>query len=143
VHFRSPSQPPPIIHEVLNHPWMLCGFPGPPESHLICREPLCTDKLDKQVLHGVKGFEFGSEEEIEHKLIQVLESDEYIRTVQAWERKRNGGSNGHGHLRWGAGESVSNLSLAISFNGSHKGDGSPLSTPTPTKSRWFFGFDFY
>ena len=117
------------LPEVLSHPWMQRGFPGPPESHLVHREPLRSDELDKQVIRGMKGFEFGSEEEIERKLIKVLESDSYIRAVQAWERRRDGGRNGHS--RWGGGESVSNSSLAISFDGSHKVD-SPAS---PTKAR--------
>jgi hypothetical protein len=100
------------LSEVLTHPWMLRGFNGPPESHLVHREPLRADELDKQVIRGMKGFEFGSEEDIERKLTQVLESDAYVRAMQAWERKRDG-RNGHG--RWG--ESISNSSLAISFDG--------------------------
>ena len=118
---------------------MLRGFPGSPESHLLHREPLRSDELDKQVIRGMKGFEFGSEEDIERKLTQVLESDLYIRAVQAWERKRDGGRNGHS--RWGGGESVSNSSLAISFDGSHKVDSS--ASPAKSKSRRFSGFDFY
>ena len=126
------------LSEVLSHPWLVRGFPGPPDSHLVHREPLRADELDKHVIRGMKGFEFGSEEDIEHKLVQVLESDSYIRAVQTWERKRDGGRNGH--PRWGGGESVSNSSLTISFDG--KMD-SPTSPTVKQKSRRFSGFDFY
>ena len=122
------------LTEVLEHPWMVRGFSGPPDSHLVHREPLRVDELDRQVIRGMKGFEFGSEEEIERKLVAVLESEAFIRAVAAWDRKR--GRNGG---RWG--ESFSNSSLAISFDGStsiHK-DGL---TPSK-KSKRFSGFDFY
>jgi hypothetical protein len=36
----------------------------------------------------MKGFEFGTEEDIERRLIEVLESDAYFCSVQHWERKR-------------------------------------------------------
>jgi len=38
---------------------------------------------DRQFIRLMKGFEFGSEDDTERKLIQVLESDAYIRAVQA------------------------------------------------------------
>ncbi|OBZ72950.1 Protein kinase kin1 [Grifola frondosa] len=83
------------LSEVLSHPWMVRGFRGPPDSHLVHREPLRADELDRQVIRGMKGFEFGTEEEIEHRLIEVLESDAYYRAVQHWERKRmTNGRNG-------------------------------------------------
>ncbi|KAH7920346.1 Pkinase-domain-containing protein [Leucogyrophana mollusca] len=128
------------LTEVLEHPWMVRGFSGPPDSHLVHREPLRSDELDRQVIRGMKGFEFGTEDEIERKLVQVLESDSYLRAVQAWDRKKHG-RNGSG--RWA--ESFSNSSLAISFDGSgsnlHHKDSSPL-TPSK-KSKRFSGFDFY
>lgn len=124
------------LSEVLNHPWMTRGYRGPPDSHLVHREPLRADELDRNVIKGMKGFEFGTEEEIEQKLVEVLESDAYYRAVQHWERKRmSNGRNGH---RWG--ESFSNSSLAISYDGSSttKVDQSPSK-----KSKRFSGFDFY
>ena len=63
------------LSEVLNHPWMTRGYRGPPDSHLVHREPLRADELDRNVIKGMKGFEFGTEDEIEQKLIEVLESD--------------------------------------------------------------------
>ncbi|KAJ3980202.1 CAMK/CAMKL/Kin1 protein kinase [Lentinula detonsa] len=130
------------LSEILSHPWMIRGFPGPPENFLLHREPIRADELDRQVIHGMKGFEFGSDDDIERKLIAVLESDAYIKAVQYWERKRGGSVNGS---KWG--ESMSNSSLAISFTSdggtsySSRGGADP---PTPSKkSKRFSGFDFY
>jgi serine/threonine protein kinase KIN1/2 len=124
---------------------MIRGFSGPPDPHLLHREPLRVDELDPQVIRGMTGFEFGTEEEIERRLVAILESDAYHRAVQLYERKRDpGGRNGTLSSRWG--ESVSNSSLATSLDGStlvNKSDvgGLPL-TPTK-KNRRFSGFDFY
>ncbi|KAG7440976.1 Pkinase-domain-containing protein [Guyanagaster necrorhizus] len=123
------------LSEVLSHPWMVRGFSGPPENHLLHREPLRADELDRQVIQGMKGFEFGTEQDIEKNLVTILESESYIRAVQYWERKRSGGVNGNGTMgRWG--DSISNSSLAISLD--------KAEPPTPSKkSRRFSGFDFY
>ncbi|ESK83957.1 camk camkl kin1 protein kinase [Moniliophthora roreri MCA 2997] len=135
------------LSEVISHPWMVRGFSGPPENHLLHREPLRPDELDRNVIRGMKGFEFGDEKEIERKLIKVLESDAYQRAVREWERKRGGlgslnglgGSNGSG--KWGGPESMSSSTLAVSFDGSMKNGDAP---PTPSKkSKRFSGFDFY
>lgn len=123
------------LTEVLEHPWMIRGFSGPPDSHLVHRDPLRVDELDRQVVRGMKGFEFGSEDEIERKLVAVLESDAYIRAVATWDRKR--GRNGG---RWG--ESFSNSSLAISFDGSSSNLHKDGLTPSK-KSKRFSGLDFY
>ncbi|KIJ13649.1 hypothetical protein PAXINDRAFT_100605 [Paxillus involutus ATCC 200175] len=126
------------LSEVLEHPWMVRGSSGPPDSHLVHREPLRADELDRHVIRGMKGFEFGNEEDVERKLVAVLESEAYHRAVTAWERRR--GRNGTSG-RWG--ESFSNSSLSISFDGSapsayHKDGSSPSK-----KSKRFSGFDFY
>ncbi|KAI0821802.1 Pkinase-domain-containing protein [Trametes gibbosa] len=128
------------LSEVLSHPWMVRGFRGPPDSHMVHREPLRADELDRTVIKGMKGFEFGTEEEIEHKLIEVLESDAYYRAVQHWERKRTtNGRNGHG--RWG--ESFSNSSLAISHDGSFSTTTTKIDQSPSKKGKRFSGFDFY
>ncbi|KAL0569877.1 Serine/threonine-protein kinase [Marasmius crinis-equi] len=134
------------LSEVLSHPWMVRGFSGPPENHLLHREPLRPDELDRNVIRGMKGFEFGDEREIERKLVKVLESDGYQRAVREWERKKgvlgnlNGiGSNGNG--KWTGSESMSGSTLAVSYDGSSKNGDVP---PTPSKkSKRFSGFDFY
>ena len=74
--------------EVMDHPWMRRGFSGPPDPHLIPRKPLRPDGLDKDIIRGIGSFGFGREEEIEKKLVEVLESDAYRRVMQDWERKQ-------------------------------------------------------
>jgi hypothetical protein len=123
---------------------MIRGFSGAPDAHLVHREPLRADELDRQVIRGMNGFEFGLDEDIEKKLTHILESDAYIRAVQHWERKRHGGVggsiNGHGQNgRWGG--SFSNSSLAISYD-THSNKPDPP-TPTKQKSKRFSGFEFY
>ncbi|KAI1793792.1 Pkinase-domain-containing protein [Ganoderma leucocontextum] len=129
------------MSEVLNHPWMIRGYHGAPDSHLVHREPLRADELDRNVIKGMKGFEFGTEEEIEQKLIEVLESDSYYRAVQNWERKRM--ANGrNGHSRWG--ESFSNSSLAISHDGSFSTTATKVDqSPSKKSLKRFSGLDFY
>ncbi|KAF8803991.1 Pkinase-domain-containing protein [Phlegmacium glaucopus] len=133
------------LQEVMSHSWMVRGFSGPPAIHLVHREPLRADELDRQVIKGMKGFEFGTEDEIERRLVQVLESEPYIRAVQYWERKRNVGGNLNGNgsnfngSRWG--ESVSNSSLAISFDSHNSGKNDAYNAPK--KTRRFSGFDYY
>lgn len=150
------------LSEVMSHAWMTRGFNGPPAIHLVHREPLRADELDRQVIKGMKGFEFGTEDEIERKLVHILESDAYIRSVQHWERKRstlgsglNGASSTSGG-RWG--ESLSNSSLAISFDSATGKNEHTTSQSSSTngrdrdsrgdssstkKSRRFSGFDYY
>lgn len=133
------------LQEVMSHSWMVRGFPGSPAIHLVHREPLRADELDPQVIKGMKGFEFGTEDEIERRLIHILESEPYIRAVQNWERKRNVGGNLNGNgsnfngSRWG--ESVSNSSLAISFDGHNSSKNDAYNAPK--KARRFSGFDYY
>ena len=125
------------LAEVMNHPWMTRGFPGPPDPHLVHREPLRSDELDRNVIRGMKGFEFGTEEEIERRLLEVLDSDAYHRAVQYWERKRgiNNGRNGVANGKhW---DSPSNTSLGYE---SAKTD---LTASPSKKSKRFSGFDFY
>ncbi|KAI0338743.1 Pkinase-domain-containing protein [Trametopsis cervina] len=127
------------LGEVLAHPWMCRSFPGPPDSHLVHREPLRADELDRQVIKGMKGFEFGTEEEIEKRLVEVLESDAYYRAVEHWERKRiqgTNGRNGNGHSGTWAG-SMSNSSIALSYDNGYNINSSPK------KSKRFSGFEFY
>ena len=135
------------LQEVMSHSWMVRGFSGAPAIHLVHREPLRADDLDRQVIKGMKGFEFGTEDEIERRLIHILESEGYNRAVQHWERKRNIGGNLNGNgssyngSRWG--ESFSNSSLAISFDSNTSGKNDAYNYNAPKKSRRFSGFDYY
>ncbi|PWW77047.1 Pkinase-domain-containing protein [Tuber magnatum] len=74
------------LQEILNHPWLLKGFQGPPENHLPHREPL-TLPLDPQVVQGMTGFEFGTSETITAQLSRILDSEDYQSAV------RNAASN--------------------------------------------------
>ncbi|KAI0084545.1 hypothetical protein BDY19DRAFT_898273 [Irpex rosettiformis] len=132
----NPAQRAPLA-EVLSHPWMCRSFSGPPDSHLVHREPLRADELDRQVIKGMKGFEFGTEEEIERKLIEVLESDAYYRSVEHWERKRIQGTNGRNGNTGTWGGSMSNSSVALSYDNGYSTNASPK------KSKRFSGFDYY
>ncbi|KAG5645296.1 hypothetical protein DXG03_006485 [Asterophora parasitica] len=153
------------LSEVLSHPWMTRNFPGAPDPHMLRREPLRPADLDPAVIRGMHGFEFGSDEDVERRLREVLNSEGWTRAVREWERRRGGIplnnthlNNGHGHAvsqsasyaessGWAGGER-SNSSLALSFDG---GGGSvsskPEPPPTPSKksggSKRFSGFDFY
>jgi len=74
------------LQEILNHPWLLKGFQGPPENHLPHREPL-TLPLDPQVVQGMTGFEFGASETITAQLSKIIDSEDYQSAV------RNAASN--------------------------------------------------
>lgn len=84
------------LHEVLNHPWIVKGFPGPPAAHIPPRVPLRFGELDDEVIRGMTGFEFGTEDEIRIKLGEVIESDAYRQAVRNWEAKRNSLGAGDG-----------------------------------------------
>ena len=123
---------------------------GPPAIHLVQREPLRADDLDRQVIKGMKGFDFGTDDDVERKLIKVLESESYQRAVREWERKRGLGANGFGANGNGTGTyALSNSSLNMSIDGSQTrldvmssvssisgGGGSK-------KGKRFSGFDYY
>ena len=94
------------LNEVLNHGWMTRGHGGPPENHLLHREPLHASDIDPKVISQMKGFEFGTEEEIHNRLRNILESDSYLAAVRNWERKRSSST----------GVGMSNSSLAISLD---------------------------
>lgn len=134
---------------------MVRGFMGSPAVHLVHREPLRSDELDRQVIKLMKGFEFGNEEEIERKLLQIVESEPYQRAVQHWERKRSiGHLSGNGTLSSSTynGTGFSNSSLAVSFD-SNTGKPDYASTATSAssapasssvkRSKRFSGFDYY
>lgn len=85
----------------------------------------------------MKGFEFGTEEEIEKKLLEVLESDAYHRAVQYWERKRGINNGRNGVVNGKHWDSPSNTSLGYE---SAKAD---LTASPSKKSKRFSGFEFY
>ncbi|KAH8105686.1 hypothetical protein DFH11DRAFT_1882872 [Phellopilus nigrolimitatus] len=116
---------------ILSHPWMIAGTDHPRRAHAPSRT-LRADELDRQGIRGMSGFEFGSDDEIERKLVDVLKSDAYARAVQAWVHRRQApGCSGHGGL--------SNASLASYESALSAGSTETLSK----KSRRLSVSDFY
>jgi serine/threonine protein kinase len=77
------------LTEVLNHPFIVKGYDGPPDSHLIHREPLRADDLEWDIINAMGGFTFGTPEQIYEELRTVLTSEAYIATLAAWEARRD------------------------------------------------------
>ena len=77
---------------------MVHGFSGPAYNHLPVRQPLDERKLDRQVIHAMHKFEFGSDQEIERKLVDVLESFAYLHVLRQWEQQRSPGLGGGGNV---------------------------------------------
>ncbi|GAA5942276.1 uncharacterized protein JCM15063_002958 [Sporobolomyces koalae] len=135
------------LQEVLAHPWIVKGFTGAPAAHIPARTPLRLGELDADVLRGMTGFEFGSIEEIESNLTQVLNSEPYKLSVRNWEIKKAREAGGPLYGNGGSGA-----------NGSARGDGSGGGDPekerpsmrvdgkdikrSPTNKR-FSGLGFY
>ena len=129
------------LPEVLSHPWMVRNFGGnPPDPHLVHREPLRADELERDVIRGMIGFEFGTEDEIENRLIDILKSDNYRRAVEVWERKREALRSGK---QWGGPDPYS-MYASISADSINRPD-ADLSNSTPSRksTKRFSGLDFY
>lgn len=75
------------MHEVMNHPWMLKGYNGPPENYLPQREPLSLP-LDNEVISNMTGFKFGPAEHIREELTKRIKSPKYQAAVRRLERER-------------------------------------------------------
>lgn len=84
------------LQEVSNHAWMTKGYDGPPNSHLPVREPLRSGELDPEVVKGMTGFEFGTPEEIEAKLQEVLTSELYLNALAVWDERKGQSSVSNG-----------------------------------------------
>jgi serine/threonine protein kinase len=75
------------MHEVMNHPWMLKGYNGPPENFLPHREPLSLP-LDNEVIAHMTGFKFGPPDYIREELTKKIKSPKYQAAVRRLERER-------------------------------------------------------
>ncbi|KAL2119701.1 hypothetical protein VTJ04DRAFT_6662 [Mycothermus thermophilus] len=75
------------MHEVMNHPWMLKGYNGPPENFLPHREPLKLP-LDEEVIAHMTGFKFGSPDQIREELTKKITSPKYLAAVRRLEKER-------------------------------------------------------
>ncbi|KAF7305453.1 Non-specific serine/threonine protein kinase [Mycena chlorophos] len=115
-----------LLSEIAVHPWMLRGFSSPLSNHMPGRTPLRVPDIDPVVVSRMAGFEFGADvEEVIEKLRVVLESDEYMHAVLAWEQQRNGHA------------SIPSLPPQTSATPS------PPASPSDAKRRRFSGLDFY
>ncbi|KAK0547336.1 Serine/threonine-protein kinase [Tilletia horrida] len=98
------------LPEVLSHPWMVKGYDGAPDPHIQARQPLRPDMLDPEVIKGMTGFEFGTAEDIQTRMLEILTSDTYLNVLRAWEARNSAGVNSN--------------SLAVSPNASSTAVGS-------------------
>ncbi|PGH11099.1 CAMK/CAMKL/KIN1 protein kinase [Polytolypa hystricis UAMH7299] len=69
------------LQEILNHPWMMKGYSGPPENYLPQREPLQLP-LDQEIVRRMTGFDFGPPEYINAQLTKIIESEDYQNAVR-------------------------------------------------------------
>jgi len=75
------------MHEVMNHPWMVKGYSGPPDNGLPHREPLSLP-LDPEVIKHMTGFKFGLPEAIQAELIKKIKSPRYQAAVRRLEKDK-------------------------------------------------------
>ncbi|KAM7184543.1 protein kinase kin1 [Rhypophila sp. PSN 637] len=75
------------MQEVMNHPWMLKGYNGPPDNYLPHREPLSLP-LDPEVIQKMTGFKFGPAEYIQNELTKRIKSPKYQAAVKRLEKER-------------------------------------------------------
>ncbi|PWN35169.1 Pkinase-domain-containing protein, partial [Meira miltonrushii] len=121
------------LPEILAHPWMVKGYDGAPNPHIQTRQPLRTQSLNPEVIKGMTGFEFGSPEDIEARLLEVLTSDAYQQALQAWEVK-------HGLTN---GTSISSADMGGSTPLGRSTTRASVDSKSKSNSRRFSGIDFY
>jgi len=71
------------LAEIAQHPWMSKGGEGPIENYYPVRLPL-TLPLDDEVIRGMRGFEFGTEDEIRMHLTSIIQSSAYIKASEQY-----------------------------------------------------------
>ncbi|KAF9972017.1 serine/threonine-protein kinase KIN2 [Actinomortierella ambigua] len=84
--------------EVLAHPWMNKSYDSIQPSYCPQRSPI-TEPLDMNVIRGMTGFEFGTEEEIEQRLLQIIQSDAYQTAARNWHALNNSVSGTLSHKK--------------------------------------------
>ncbi|CAE6412490.1 unnamed protein product [Rhizoctonia solani] len=123
------------LSEVLNHPWMIRSYGHPPDAHLLAREPLSPSELDPAVIREMTGFEFGTPDQIQANLVEVLRSERYRVAIERWRRQKVGESGSSLGLE----STPATTTLSVP---STVGSGTEPSTPK-SRSKRFSGFDFY
>ena len=123
------------LAEVIASPWLNKGFEAPTDSYLVPREPLRPEELDGEVLRGMAGFEFGTEENIRQRMSDLLMSETYRKVNSDWETRRTNQRKGR---EWESeGKNGEDETSASSRSAS-------VVSPSRGKpSRRFSGFDFY
>lgn len=69
------------VSDILVHPWMVRGYDGPVDNHIPQRSPLSLP-LDTEVIRRMTVFDFGTEEEINTKLEEIITSEEFQKAIQ-------------------------------------------------------------
>lgn len=69
------------VSDILVHPWMVRGYDGPVDNHIPQRSPLSLP-LDTEVIRRMTVFDFGTEEEINSKLEEIITSEEFQKAIQ-------------------------------------------------------------
>jgi len=69
--------------EIAQHPWMTKGGEGPIENYFPTRLPL-TLPLDDEVIRAMRGFEFGTEDEIRSQITNIVSSPAYIKASEQY-----------------------------------------------------------
>ncbi|GAA5875791.1 hypothetical protein JCM16303_003997 [Sporobolomyces ruberrimus] len=135
------------LQEVLSHPWVVKGFTSSPAAHIPARTPLRLGELDPEVLKGMTGFEFGTAEEIEKNLNEVLSSELYKASSRSWEIKKSREAGGMGS--GGTYGDYSNGAISTGGGGdpekerpSMRVDGKDIKR-SPTTNKRFSGLGFY
>jgi serine/threonine protein kinase KIN1/2 len=73
------------LSEIAQHPWMSKGGEGPIDNYFPIRLPV-TLPLDDEVVRGMTGFEFGTEEEIRRHLTTIIQSSSYMKACEQYAR---------------------------------------------------------
>jgi serine/threonine protein kinase KIN1/2 len=69
--------------EIAQHPWMTKGGEGPIENYLPVRLPL-TLPVDDEIIRGMSGFDFGTEDEIRSNLTAIIQSPAYAKASEQY-----------------------------------------------------------
>ncbi|WAR54713.1 hypothetical protein PtB15_4B330 [Puccinia triticina] len=132
------------LQEVVNHPWIVKGYDGPPDPHIPHREPLRLNQIEPEVIKGMTGFEFGTAEKIEADLRTVLSSEMYVKVLKIYDDKRTNSTNGSLEPVYNVVPSGSNVSMSPVNGKGRDSKNDKESNRTPSKSsKRFSGFGFY
>lgn len=78
------------LRQVMRHPWMTRGYPGPPRTFMPRRVPL-TRPLDSRVVCTIVQLQLAhSAQQVSQQLGDILDSDDYMRCVDNWRLQQAG-----------------------------------------------------